>query len=533
MCRGYLNRPELTSERFISNPIDRQGGRLYKTGDLVRYRPDGNLEYLGRIDHQVKIRGFRIELGAIETVLREQPQVLDAVVLAREDRPGDKRLVAYVVPCAGTEFFPAALKRAMQQTLPSYMLPTAIVRLDGLPLTPSGKIDRRALPPPDGEERHRRRDFVAPRTPFEDLLARVWEEVLDVHPIGVRDNFFDLGGHSLLAARLVARIEEECGTPLSISVLATHGTVEDLVSILLEQSGTGDRPPLVAVQTGGVKPPFFYVHGDRVFGGMYCWGLARHLGPERPFYIFEPQGTPWNPAPIPPTVEEIAESFLSLLLQVQPAGPYLLGGYCSGALVAYEMARRLQEVGQTVDLLVMVDPLTSKRRARTIRWVLSQAGNLLGLDAVAQADLYVRLRRFSVSAGRSKRRLLSRFDPGGGRGTGANAGQESLYTVRDRERIARYDWLDTGYRPGPYRGRIAVLAAGEGLGDERVDVVAQSGGQSSVEVHLLPGDHQTFITRHLAAFGRQLEACLASVEQGDRQWHEPHQGGPRDAASRA
>ncbi len=201
VARGYLNRPELTAEKFIPDPFSAEpGARMYKTGDLARYRPDGNIEFLGRADHQVKIRGFRIELGEIEAALGQHPAVREAVVLAREDAPGEKRLVAYVV--AGAR---AAddddLRRFLKEKLPEYMVPAVFVLLDALPLMPNGKIDRRALPAPDRSRPELDKAFVAPRTPTEELLAEIWAQLLDIERVGVHDNFFDLGGHSLLATQ--------------------------------------------------------------------------------------------------------------------------------------------------------------------------------------------------------------------------------------------------------------------------------------------------------------------------------------------
>jgi amino acid adenylation domain-containing protein len=212
LARGYLNRPELTAEKFIPHPFSNESGaRLYKTGDLARYLPDGNIEYLGRIDQQVKLRGFRIEPGEIEAVLGQHPTVRQVVVLAWEDAPGDTRLVAYVVLRQESLPTSRALRSFLQQKLPDYMVPPAFVILDALPLTPSGKVDRRALPAPDQAQPHLEGAFIAPHTPWEVLLAEIWQEVLGVDHVGVYNNFFDLGGHSLLAMQVIARVEKRTG----------------------------------------------------------------------------------------------------------------------------------------------------------------------------------------------------------------------------------------------------------------------------------------------------------------------------------
>ena len=224
VARGYLNRPELTAEKFVADPFDATGaGRLYRTGDLVRWLPDGNLEFVGRIDNQVKVRGFRIELGEIEAVLNQQPQVREAVVVVREDVPGDKRLVAYVVVEGGGVELIERLREQLRASLPDYMMPSAFVTLEGLPLTPNGKVDRKALPAP--ERMVSEAAYVSPRTPTEEILAGIWAEVLKVERVGVHENFFELGGHSLLATQVVSRVRQACGVELPLREVFAGPTV--------------------------------------------------------------------------------------------------------------------------------------------------------------------------------------------------------------------------------------------------------------------------------------------------------------------
>ncbi len=241
LARGYLNRPELTQEKFIRNPFSQeQGSRLYKTGDLARFLHDGNVEYVGRIDHQVKIRGFRIELGEIEVVLRQHPSVLQAVVIAREDVPGDKRLVAYVV--VKQEHIPASpseLRRFLKEQLLDYMVPTAFVFLDTLPLTPNGKIDRRALPAPDTSHFISDNNFVAPRNSTEEILAAIWAQVLGLERVGIHDNFFELGGHSLLATQVISRVRQALGVEMPIQLLFETPTIADLATAITQSQNQG------------------------------------------------------------------------------------------------------------------------------------------------------------------------------------------------------------------------------------------------------------------------------------------------------
>jgi len=227
--RGYLRHPELTAEKFLPNPFSKKpGARLYKTGDLARYLPDGNLEFLGRYDSQVQMRGFRVELGEIEAVLGQHPAVGEAVVIQREDDPGDKRLVAYVVPALGQSPPVSDLRRLLKQNLPDYMVPAAFVLLEALPLTANGKVDRRALPAPKFSAKAIDAAYVPPRTPTEELLAVIWAEVLGVEQVGVNDNFFDLGGHSLKATRVISRIQATFQVDLPMHSLFEKLTVADM-----------------------------------------------------------------------------------------------------------------------------------------------------------------------------------------------------------------------------------------------------------------------------------------------------------------
>ncbi|MGH7846680.1 MAG: non-ribosomal peptide synthetase [Candidatus Binatia bacterium] len=240
LARGYLNRPELTADRFIPNPFSHEpGARLYKTADLARYRPDGNIEFLGRIDHQVKIRGFRIEPGEIEAVLCLHPAVREVVVLAHEHSLGERSLIAYVVSAREPPPTTSELRSFLKQKLPDYMIPSTFVFLSSLPLTPNGKVDRGALPLPDHTRRELEQSFVAPGTPVEELLATIWTEVLKLAPVGIHDNFFDLGGHSLLATQVIARVREALHVDLPLRALFEKPTVAELAPIITDhQSGS-------------------------------------------------------------------------------------------------------------------------------------------------------------------------------------------------------------------------------------------------------------------------------------------------------
>jgi len=363
LARGYRNRPELTAETFIPDPFsDEPGVRLYKTGDLARYRANGAIEFLGRRDHQVKVRGYRIELGEVEAALARHPAVREAVVVAREavvvaraDAPGDTRLVAYIVADGAPST--AEWRGFLKETLPDYMVPAAFVLLDTLPLTPNGKTDRRALAsydfaPASTRQPSTDRVDLLRDNPLYHQLARLWEDVLHTSDIGVADSFFALGGHSLLAVRLVNEIARATGVRLPLATFFTDPTVEG-VARALKHRRDGDAPDrLLPVRTGGSKRLLFFLHGDYNGGGFYCVNLAHYLDPERPFYALHPHGL--DGRAVPPTIEAMAADHVATMRGVQPEGPYLLGGYCNGGLIAFEMARQLRERGERVEGLIVL-----------------------------------------------------------------------------------------------------------------------------------------------------------------------------------
>ncbi len=352
LARGYFHRPELTDERFVPDPFGPSGGRLYRTGDLVRWRDDGTLEFLGRLDHQVKIRGFRIELGEIEASLRAHPGVRAAAVDARGDGAGERRLVGYVVP--GDEApAPGDLRAFLKTRLPDYMLPAAWVFLPALPLTPNGKLDRKALPEPEARIAV---DATAPRDALEEILAGLWSEVLHLRAIGIHDNFFDLGGHSLLAAHLIAEIEKRLGKRLPMRALFEAPTIAGLASLLRHDGELPEFSCLVNIRSGGDCPPFFFVPGA---GGFvrHLYPLARGMDERFPFFSFQAKGVDGK-SPLHASIEEMAAHYVELLLEIQPRGPYYLGGHSLGGLVAFAMAQCLIADGHEIGLLAIGDTLS-------------------------------------------------------------------------------------------------------------------------------------------------------------------------------
>ncbi len=354
LARGYFQRLELTEEKFIPNPF-RKGEKIYRTGDLAKYRPDGIVECLGRVDFQVKIRGFRIELEEIETVLSQQSGIKQAVVIAREDIPGDKRLVAYVQADTSSKLNPDELRGALRSKLPEYMVPATLVTMDTLPLTPNGKVDRKALPEPEQTEtRIPDGDFHPPQGEKEKKLADIMQSLLRVSQVGRNDNFFDLGGHSIIAVSLFNKIEQIFGKRLQLATLFRSGTVK-LLAIELEKDDERleEWSSLVPIQPQGSKSRFFCVHGA---GGnvLFYRILSQKMGDNYPFYGLQSQGQDTKTQPLT-TIEEMARKYVEEIKSIQPTGPYHLGGYCLGGTIAYEMAQILRKEGQEVALLALLD----------------------------------------------------------------------------------------------------------------------------------------------------------------------------------
>jgi thioesterase domain-containing protein len=327
---------------------------MYRTGDLVRRRADGNLEFIGRADHQVKIRGFRVELGEIEAALARHPEVARVAVVVREDRPGDRRLVGYVVAAPdGPPPDPDALRRFAGQTLPDHMVPSAVMVLPDLPLTPNGKLDQRALPAPEPRAAGTGRP---PRTAREARLCDLFATVLGLPLVGVDDDFFDLGGHSLLALRLISSARESLGVELGLRALFESPTVAELASRLDADTAAGpgaenDFEVLLPLRAKAEGTPLFFVHPAAGTGWVYS-GLLGHL--DGPVYALQSPALT-DPAADAGTLRDLAADYVERIRTVQPDGPYRLAGWSFGGVVAHAMAARLQDEGERVDLLAMLD----------------------------------------------------------------------------------------------------------------------------------------------------------------------------------
>ncbi len=525
IAEGYWRRGNEAAPAFQPDP-DVPGRRVYRTGDLGRFLPDGRFEFLGRRDRQVKIRGFRIELAEIEAALCLHARVREAVVVVLDPVPNDKQLVAYVVPSGKPDPAGGELRAFLQQKLPPYMIPSRFVFLEALPVTPTGKIDRQALPPPDG-----RRDptatFTQPRNDVERQLVRIWKEFLVVDQVGTRDNFFDLGGNSLLAAQVFARAEERLGVRLPLATLFQAPTIEALAIAIGRGRASESWRSLVAIQPAGSRRPLFAVPGAG--GNVICYhDLSRLLGRDQPFYGLQSRGLSGTEKPRT-GIEDMAAAYLEEIRQVQPEGPYDLLGVCMGAVVAYEMAQRLHAAGEPVGLLALLEPRppaqTSRREFRhpRTRTALGLIGRRLRLYLQTLARLpgrqrFVYLReRLEMVRQMIVQRDLFRGNPG-----------EFLSGVVRQANLAAVH----RYQPRVYPGKVVLfLAEGRKIASEEDPRLRWSQlAAGGLENHDVPGDDSglTLTKPNVEVLAPLLEACLERAREAAPAQVRP-QGVPRGA----
>jgi thioesterase domain-containing protein/acyl carrier protein len=512
LAEGYWRQPELTASSFRTGP---DGVRTYRTGDLGRLRADGCLEHLGRKDFQLKIGGNRVEAAEVEAALLEVPGVQEATVATREGRDGEPRLVAYVVPSEPPGPTVSAIRRHLTGQLPGYMVPSALVTLRALPLDANAKVDRRALPVPGTDRPRLDRAFVRPRDVLQQQLIDVWERVLAVHPVGIRDDFFDLGGSSLLALEMANEVARLLGLKVSLAAMLQCSTVEHLAEAIQGES-EGLAEPVGRVQAGGSRPPLFFLHGDYLSGGFFCTELARRLGSDQPFYALPPFGL--SGEPIPDSYEAMAELYLPALRTVQPAGPYRLGGVCNGGLVALEMARRLLAAGERVDRLLLIGATAINVRWKPSFSPIATGGWWMRRQSPERFDDFLAFVHHWDSLGPSARvhlllwrvfnaarRLSVRSRPSGP-GSTSSPSPSALSELRARTREV-YRRLDRDYTPAAYPGCITVLWPAEEI--ERFQAARWwSKVARQVNFRLVPGSHATSLTRHVDALAHEIRRCL-------------------------
>ncbi|MCA2703661.1 MAG: amino acid adenylation domain-containing protein [Microcystis sp. M038S2] len=521
LAKGYLNRPELTQEKFIPNPLSNYpDSRLYKTGDLARYLPDGNIEYVGRIDNQVKIRGFRIELGEIEAVLSHNEMVQSSCVIVREDNPGEKQLVAYIVPKLGVKLTSDDLRQFLSHKLPGYMVPSAFVLLEFLPLTANGKIDRRGLKAPSNTSDSDR--FIEARNQLELNLVQIWSKVLKIDKISVQDNFFDLGGHSLLAPYLITQIKEQLGKEIAVTTLFQNPTIEQLATIIQTDSDSSNQSCLVPIQPQGSKPPFFCVPGA---GGrpFYFYHLGRYLGKDQPFYSFE--NDLYQQFGEITRIEDIASIYLKAMQDLQPQGPYFLGGHSYGGNVAFEIAQQLVNQGQQVALLAIIDSSAPTYKDKQIlldyinwdhvRWLAEVSKGIeVYLDKtidISHETLQLLTVEEQLKYALNFFKLANMLPP--------NAETRQLEKIVQAYKTSCLCLID--YLPKQiYPGKITIIRASEELSDDpNKDLIAGDCEDSSlgwsefstepVEIHFVLGNHVSIMVEpHVQILAEELKVCL-------------------------
>lgn len=528
LAKGYVGAEEMTQERFGVNPLTKMAGdMLYRTGDLARYLPDGNIVFQGRADNQVKIRGFRIETGEIVAVLTGHPAVASAVALARalcpgsptrttretgEDRPGDKGLVAYVVLHQEQKEAVTVdeLRQLVKQKLPSYMVPSAFVLLETLPLTANGKVDRRALPAPERNLASSAETFVAPEDELERQLVEIWQSVLGVDPIGVKDDFFELGGHSLLAVTLFSEIEKVTKRKLPLATLFQAPTIAELGKIIRSDGWSAPWSPLVAIQPNGTKPPVFFIHA--VGGNVLSYReLAINLGQDQPVYGLQAEGLDGQKQSLS-QIEYIAANYTKAMRHLQPEGPYYLGGYSFGGMVAFEIAQQLYAQGQEVALLVLLDTREPSLRPTFKSWLSFHVKNLIQLEPQEKLN-YIKVKTGLGVDGNwdlieALRQMYRRNTTRKGR---------RLYNppeaqIRPYEQIVESNRKAySSYAPQPLPGRVTLIRAKMGSASVHADPEGGWGkvALKGVEVHEVPGDHiSIFQQPKVQVLAETLKACI-------------------------
>jgi amino acid adenylation domain-containing protein len=517
VARGYLNRDDLTREKFIADPFSAEpGARLYRTGDVAHYISDGNIVFDGRIDNQVKLRGYRIELGEIESVFCQHPAIGAAAVLARGDNPEDRRLVGYFVsnhsPCPTS----SELRNFLSGQLPDYMVPSAFICLDALPLTFNGKIDTKALPPPEGTMSDSKAVYIAPRDDLERHLITIWESVLGIRPIGVKDNFFHLGGHSLLAVKVFFEIEKFTHRKLPLSILFQAPTVEQLAVIVRREVDGSIYSSLVPIQPNGSKTPLFLVHGAD--GGVLNFvDLARHMDEDQPLYGLESPGRLGESEPLT-EIASIASHYVDEIRKVQPKGPYLLVGYCIGGTVAYEMSKQLAAQGQNIALLALMDSPPPVRN-HSLRDTMHRARRALNNRIIHRYSHHVRnlrnlgypewpayvLEKLNVAKAQI---FASMFPDKSSTETDVRPAHRAGVMVANISATRNYE-------PEPYPGRITLFLTQDSTlnppNDQRLawSELAEGG----VELHTIPGDHSNMLWGpHARGLAAKLTACIENAK---------------------
>ena len=518
LANGYLNRPELTEERFVHVPAqkilasagDGTPVRLYRTGDLAKYLPTGEIEYIGRQDHQVKIRGYRIELGEIESVIDSHPDIAEAVVLAVRDE-NDHRMVAFYSLQPDSQIRYEELREYVRERLPNYMVPTSWVYIERFALNGNGKIDRQLLEskamalPTEGENTSERAIDE-----LEVKLTWIWQKVLGLGAIGVKDNFFDIGGHSLAAVRVFSEIERFLGCRLPLATLFQAPTIKSLSQLIRDGGWRSSWRSLVPVRTGGTKPPFFCIHA--VGGNILEYNeLAGHLSSDQPFYGLQSIGLDGHAKPLT-DIRSMAAAYIREIREVQPHGPYYLGGRSFGGSIAFEIASQLRDEGEDIAMLAIFDSypkgwlkLYTPDEARDYRRRFLRLRLKRHLQIWLRLGMLDKLRYGAIKIGYKSRKIRNRTRQIFRRVEPASASVQSV--LRKIEEINYSAFI--GYVPKVYEGKVTFFCADEEVCPEENLTGWRRLAAGGVDVINVPGDHQTMIKQpHVAKLAQSLEEAI-------------------------
>ena len=497
VAEGYLNRPELTSEKFVADSYSGiTGSRLYRTGDLGKILDNGDIQCLGRIDQQVKIRGHRIELGEIESLLSAQQGIKQSVVIAQEDISLNKFLVAFVIPGSlgnSKGEIPKKLvdewKEKLGEALPQYMVPDEFVPIESFPLTQNGKIDRKAFPKVNRNAHVKVKKRLAPRNAYEQLVYDIWTQALGLDKLGITDDFFELGGHSLLAVKVMVAIEKETGERLPLATLFTNSTIEKLALQLSGNKEGETWDTIVPIKTTGEKPPLFLVHGSGLNVLMFKV-ISEHFDESQPLYGIQAIGLT-KPVEIPSTVEGIAAYHIQEILRVSPEGPYAVAGYSYGGFVAYEIAKQLMQAGKQVKFIGMIDTNAAgndqpkTKMARLSKKILRQchkvpffAGSFIKYPKESLAyQQYVLKKKFSP-------KFLKESETA-----------EDSYTLYEKQIRENYDHILSNYITTPLNVEVSLFRVEKRLYfvDDQKYLGWDKFALKGVKIYKVPGDHKTFL----------------------------------------
>ncbi|HTE24871.1 non-ribosomal peptide synthetase [Flavitalea sp.] len=518
---GYHNQPELTSQRFLPDLFsDSQGAIMYRTGDLGKFLPGGDIQCLGRIDQQIKIRGYRIEPGEIEYCLSRHAAVTKSVVISREDQPGNKKLVAYVVLTKPVKEDVNRLigqwKQAIKDFLPPYMCPNDFVIIDELPLTPNGKIDRKCLPKPSGAKEMFAKNHVQVSR-FEATLIVIWSKILGINNPGRNDDFFELGGHSLIAIRMMSMLEKETGIQLPVSVLFDCPTIASLASRLESRQPAKQFESLVSMKKGDGKMPLYMVHGARGTVPIFNRTIE-HLHPDQPIYGLQARGLDGN-APIVETIEELASNYISEILVNNPDGPYALAGYSFGGLVAFEMARQLKAMNKEVKALIIFDTYADAANAKHSRTVARFHRTRIALMRGAY-DIRSFFKNPIAKIRYEQEELKTKLHKPYRRIKGWVEGKEKdlfyyKYKIEETNLKAKSKYL-----LHEYDGIVELFRATERTyyHDDHLFLGWKPYAKGGVRVHEIPGEHnKIFLPPNVNELARKLQLCLDKAAQKETQ----------------